>query len=265
MTPASRAWTAAAAGDEFGLEEIPLEECHRALPNAAKAAFCSGSSRTVSSETGRRLSTSTVFLTDEVRALPNLEILVDTRALRLEYFDPAEVPPRVVGVTVVDASSKEESYVAASREVIVSAGAKLTPQLLLISGLGPAAELEAAGADPVVDLPGVGKNLTSHFLTLIFLPLLEPDQGLLPCCFTPSSSGIDFYAYDTSSLCLERQCGVADINIIFLHGSSFTGASAEEIARLDALPNGNIVVGISHYANTKARGSVVLKSNDPAD
>ena len=50
----------------------------------------------------------------------------------------------------------------AEREVIVSAGTFNSPQLLMLSGIGPAAELEAAGVKPLHDLPGVGANLQDH-------------------------------------------------------------------------------------------------------
>src|SRR5262249_38315377 len=52
--------------------------------------------------------------------------------------------------------------VAASREVILCAGAIHTPRLLLLSGVGPHAELEPLGIDTVIDLPGVGRNLQDH-------------------------------------------------------------------------------------------------------
>jgi choline dehydrogenase len=54
--------------------------------------------------------------------------------------------------------------VGASREVIVCAGAIHTPRLLLLSGIGPHADLERLGIDTVVDLPGVGQNLQDHVL-----------------------------------------------------------------------------------------------------
>jgi choline dehydrogenase-like flavoprotein len=47
-------------------------------------------------------------------------------------------------------------------EVIVCAGAVGTPQLLLLSGIGPAGQLRALGIDVVADLPGVGENLQDH-------------------------------------------------------------------------------------------------------
>lgn len=53
-------------------------------------------------------------------------------------------------------------FAEAEREVILSAGAFNSPHLLLLSGVGPADELAAAGVRPVHDLPGVGRNLQDH-------------------------------------------------------------------------------------------------------
>ena len=52
----------------------------------------------------------------------------------------------------------------AAVEVVLAAGALASPALLLRSGIGPAAELRAAGVTPVLDLPGVGRNLQDHLL-----------------------------------------------------------------------------------------------------
>ena len=54
------------------------------------------------------------------------------------------------------------AHVHADREVIVSAGAFNTPQLLMLSGIGPADHLRSMGVTPVLDSPGVGKNLQDH-------------------------------------------------------------------------------------------------------
>jgi choline dehydrogenase-like flavoprotein len=50
----------------------------------------------------------------------------------------------------------------AGREIVLSGGAINSPQLLLLSGIGPADELRALGIDPLHDLPGVGRNLAEH-------------------------------------------------------------------------------------------------------
>jgi choline dehydrogenase-like flavoprotein len=69
---------------------------------------------------------------------------------------------RVTGVRYLKKGQEHE--VRAEREVIVSAGVIGSPQLLLLSGIGPADELRAAGVDVLHDLPGVGKNLQDHLM-----------------------------------------------------------------------------------------------------
>ena len=56
----------------------------------------------------------------------------------------------------------ERWKVTARKEVILSAGAFGTPQLLMLSGIGDPAELKSLGIDARVDLPSVGKNMTDH-------------------------------------------------------------------------------------------------------
>jgi choline dehydrogenase len=67
---------------------------------------------------------------------------------------------RAVGVTVSRYGNEEETL-GAEREVIVSAGAYNSPQLLMLSGIGPASDLKRFGIAPIVDLP-VGENLQDH-------------------------------------------------------------------------------------------------------
>jgi choline dehydrogenase-like flavoprotein len=86
-------------------------------------------------------------------------------------------------------SEKEGKYVAegvelangdrvmASKEVIVSAGAYRTPQLLLLSGIGPRDELEKQGIPVVTDLP-VGYNFHDHLAVCQWWKLRQPDRGV---------------------------------------------------------------------------------------
>lgn len=57
-----------------------------------------------------------------------------------------------------------DSIVRATREVILAAGAIGSPHLLMLSGLGPAADLTAHGIAPLRDMPGIGQNLQDHFI-----------------------------------------------------------------------------------------------------
>jgi choline dehydrogenase len=62
----------------------------------------------------------------------------------------------------------------ASGEVIVCAGAVGSPQLLMLSGIGPADALRALGIDPVADIPGVGANLQDHPVTMACCQAASP-------------------------------------------------------------------------------------------
>ncbi|CAL5874033.1 uncharacterized protein PFLUO_LOCUS8319 [Penicillium psychrofluorescens] len=66
----------------------------------------------------------------------------------------------------------------ASREVIVSAGAYRTPQVLMLSGIGPAEELKQHGIPQLVNAPEVGRNFHDHFAFNQWWRLREPEKGL---------------------------------------------------------------------------------------
>jgi choline dehydrogenase-like flavoprotein len=65
----------------------------------------------------------------------------------------------------------------AELEVIVSAGTIQSPQLLMLSGIGPAQHLSEVGVQPLVDLPGVGENLHDHLLSPV---IFSADRAIDP-------------------------------------------------------------------------------------
>ncbi|MBF2759693.1 MAG: GMC family oxidoreductase [Ectothiorhodospiraceae bacterium AqS1] len=67
---------------------------------------------------------------------------------------------RAVGVIYKDRSGSHEVH--AAGEIILCAGAFITPKIMMLSGLGPADHLQSHGIDVVADLPGVGRNLKDH-------------------------------------------------------------------------------------------------------
>ncbi len=64
--------------------------------------------------------------------------------------------------TAVEVGSGDETFIVEGQEIILSAGAIQSPQLLMLSGIGPAADLERLGIPAVKDLPGVGQNMKNH-------------------------------------------------------------------------------------------------------
>lgn len=102
----------------------------------------------------RRISTATAYLTEDVRARENFEILDRAVAERL-LFDGR----RVTGVRVHRRGDVRDLR---ANETIVCMGALHSPPLLMRSGVGPAAALSALGIEVVLDKPGVGQHLMEH-------------------------------------------------------------------------------------------------------
>jgi choline dehydrogenase len=116
----------------------------------------------VTQKNGTRLSAADAYL-HPVRSRPNLELRTGVSVLGVELEGE-----RAVGVRLRRGSSGIET-VRAEREVLLAAGAIGSPQLLLLSGIGPAEELAAVGLETRLDLPGVGRNLQDHpFVTMIW-------------------------------------------------------------------------------------------------
>ncbi|CAB4858564.1 unannotated protein [freshwater metagenome] len=104
---------------------------------------------------GRRWSAYDAFLKPALKR-PNLMVVRGALVQGVELSGG-----RATGVRFVDARGREQ-VAHAAREVILSAGAYGSPQLLMLSGIGPADALRSAGVTPQVDLPGVGENLQDH-------------------------------------------------------------------------------------------------------
>ena len=134
------------AGEEIGLARNPDY-------NGASQDGIAMTQATISG--GRRMSTARCYL-DPARARQNLAIRANASAEAL-LFDGR----RCIGVRYRRAGQAHEAE--AAGEVIVSAGAVASPQLLELSGVGQPERLRALGLEVVHDLPGVGENLRDHY------------------------------------------------------------------------------------------------------
>lgn len=116
---------------------------------------------------GVRQSTAAAYLHPVRESRPNLHVATESRARRL-IFDGNHC----IGVEF-DRSGQLVT-VRARAEVVLSAGTVDTPRLLLLSGVGPAGELEDAGVPVLHDLSGVGRNLHDHPLCGVVYEALRP-------------------------------------------------------------------------------------------
>ena len=103
---------------------------------------------------GVRWSAARAYLRPALRR-PNLTVVTGALATRLLIERK-----RAVGVEYFENHTLKQAH--ATAEVILAGGAINSPQLLLLSGIGPADELRQAGVAPLHDLPGVGRNLQDH-------------------------------------------------------------------------------------------------------
>ncbi len=129
-------------------------------------------------EDGIRHSTAAAYLR-AIETAPKLELVTGATARRL-LFDGT----RCTGVEWSQENHVESAY---AEQVVVCGGTIGSAQLLLLSGVGPAAHLRSLGIDVVADLPGVGENLHDHLLSPVIFSAerdVGPPSPGLPACQT---------------------------------------------------------------------------------
>jgi choline dehydrogenase len=120
----------------------------------------------VTQREGQRWSAASAFLRPALHR-SNLTLHTVAHATRLLFEGT-----RVVGVSYVQDGEAKQAL--ARNEVILCGGAINSPQLLLLSGIGPADQLRALGIPVVVDLPGVGRNLQDHLDVAVAYACTQP-------------------------------------------------------------------------------------------
>jgi choline dehydrogenase len=108
----------------------------------------------VTQRQGERESTATAYL-HPIKSRSNLTIFTQSLVTRVLIEGT-----RVIGIAYVKDGGEQQAKV--NKEVILSGGSINSPQILMLSGIGPAEQLRAQGIDVVVDLSGVGSNLQDH-------------------------------------------------------------------------------------------------------
>lgn len=130
---------------------------------------------------GKRSSTYRAFLEGEPEKRANLTIITGAHATRVLFAQTT-----AKGIEYRSASGEVRTVLAA-KELILSGGAVGSPHLLMLSGIGPRRELEAAGVPCIVDSPHVGKHLKDHVQVALFfhapgagVPIIEVALSMGP-------------------------------------------------------------------------------------
>ncbi|MDT7558262.1 MAG: choline oxidase [Pseudonocardiales bacterium] len=121
-------------------------------------------------EDNTRMSSSHAYLHPILGKRANLEVRTEAWASRVLF----DADRRATGVEYQHGIGPGRVVVSARREVILSSGAIDTPKLLMLSGIGPAAQLRDFRVDVLVDAPGVGENLDDHVEGLVMWDAARP-------------------------------------------------------------------------------------------
>ncbi|KAL2873675.1 hypothetical protein SGCOL_011158 [Colletotrichum sp. CLE4] len=97
-----------------------------------------------------------------INSRPNLLILPNSPVQSIAFIRNATGTPVASGVVFIDHSLGRHHVISASKEVIVTLGTFQSPQMLMVSGIGPKATLEAFDIDPVVVNKNVGQHMIDH-------------------------------------------------------------------------------------------------------
>ncbi len=198
-----------------------------------------------------------------VRNDPNLQVVTDACATGL-LFDGK----KCVGVTY--RRGGQDTEVRATREVVLCGGSYNSPQLLQVSGIGPAAHLQSIGVDVRHDLPGVGANLADHFAARlkhrvhgqITMNQLSRFPRVLPeiAKYILFGNGALTFGVTSAMVFCRSRDGLAspDLQLLFTPATPIeTGQGAlekEPGVQMTALP-----------VRAESRGTVMARSSDPMD
>ena len=211
---------------------------------------------------GRRCSTAVGYLRPAMKR-PNLRVVTDALSERITLDGK-----RATGVTYRQHGVTHT--VRARREVIVCGGALNSPQLLMLSGIGPAAHLAERGIAVAHDLPGVGQSMQDHFQSRIVLKCRFPItvNDIMMSKFKMAMTGLDYLIRRKGPLTIAAaQAGLfartrpelATPDVQFATVIFSADRPAEGLHKFSGF---SVVV---YQLRPESRGELKLKSADPND
>ncbi|MEL6567348.1 MAG: choline dehydrogenase [Pseudomonadota bacterium] len=176
---------------------------------------------------------------------------------------------RAVGVDLVEGKGKTASSVSARKEVLICAGAVQSPQLLMLSGIGPQAELARHGIETVLDVPGIGANLQDHLDVVVVnemtqnLSAYSTQAGLkryivgLQYLFTKAGPGADNFLQAGAFLKSREGLDRPDLQLHFVNAGMIDHGRTEV--------NQDAFTVHACQLRPESRGTITLRSADPFD
>ncbi|NJM40032.1 MAG: choline oxidase, partial [Anaerolineae bacterium] len=189
---------------------------------------------------GIRMSSAMAYLFPMESAPSNLTVLTETHVYRVT-LDEAK---RATGVVT------SRGQIKANKEVILCAGAVNSPQLLMLSGIGPAGHLAQVGVPVQIDLPSVGQHLQDHVESVVLFETTRP--------VPPTGS-----QHWQNALFARTRDGLKDFDLMIHFGSE--GYYVNMDTYLRAVADDHQFCMTPNTARPRSEGFIRLRSNDPCD
>lgn len=219
----------------------------------------------INTQKGWRNSSAKAFLRPAL-SRANLSLMTRTMVTRIVFEGS-----RAVGVEIERRGKRE--IIRARKEVILSAGAVNSPQLLQVSGVGQASHLKGLGIDVVHDAPAVGHHMQDHVgINYLYRSTIPTLNGVLRPWWGKLRAGLEFMLLSSGPLSLSLNQGggfvrtgptVERPNIqLYLQALTTTTAKTGTRPLLEPDPFPGFALGLSN-CRPKARGTCLIRSADP--
>ncbi len=216
----------------------------------------------------KRHSTAAAFLKPALRR-PNLTVKTNTFVKRIIIENG-----RATGVEAQTGNANSER-INCSREVILSAGAIQSPQILMLSGIGDSTELKRVGIDVLMALPGVGKNLQDHVWSGVSAEATLPTGNSLLKSWNMTKSLLQYLFFKKGPLGnspLEANAFIKSDNALSRPDIQFhfvpLGISKDystDIYNIETFSKTDGLGILAILIRPESRGSIALKSANPKD
>ncbi|KAI0045648.1 GMC oxidoreductase [Auriscalpium vulgare] len=232
---------------------------------------------------GTRDSSATAYIQPALARHKNLDVLLNSHVLRVLKTGSVNGVPVFRGVQFATSANATVFTLNAAREVILSAGAIATPQLLLLSGIGNSARLKETGIRAIVDLPDVGQHMQDHPLVANIFNTSSQDITTDDIQRNSTLAAEELTQWQTSrkgfmTMTIATQIGwfrVRDNSSIFARGDPSAGPTSPHYemiisdgfaASRETFPNtGRFFTVVTALVSPASRGSVTLASTNPFD